>query len=65
MTAGDTIIMTGKATINDTPQAFSHTPTKSLTIPRLIKDITRDIMPDMNKAMKKEKTMLLYLWLNI
>lgn len=50
------MIIVGKATVKANDQAFSQMEVISSTKPTLKILITRDIMHDINKAMKNEKT---------
>lgn len=48
--------MVGKPTINAKPQAFNQTDTILFTKPMLKTMMTKDIIHDMNIAIKNEKT---------
>ena len=50
---GATILTIGKATIKPKPQAFSQIIKKFETKPTLKRVITRDMIHDINNAMKK------------
>ena len=56
LTTGDIRIIIGKATQNAKAQAFSQIDIMSWTKPTLKILITRDIMHDISKAIKNEKT---------
>jgi len=49
-------VIAGKATKNEKLQALSHIENMSLTMPKLNIVMTNDIMPDINNAIKNEKT---------
>lgn len=53
LTMGATILTIGKATIKPKPQAFSQIIKKFETKPTLKRVITRDMIHDINNAMKK------------
>lgn len=58
---GDTRIIVGKATINPKLHACNQTVSILFTMPMLKTLMTKDIMPDISNAIKKESTILEYL----
>ncbi len=50
------MIIVGKAVTNANSHAFNQTVTISATNPRLNIEIMNDIIPDISKAIKNEKT---------
>jgi hypothetical protein len=55
---GETIMIVGKATMKAKLLACNQRLIKFVTRPRLKKLITKDIIPDINNAIKNEKTNL-------
>jgi len=60
LTTGVTIKITGKATIKANPQAFSQIKKMFSMKPKLKRLMTKDMMPDINNAIKKENRRLWY-----
>tara|TARA_R110000796_G_scaffold64192_6_gene148774 strand:- start:970 stop:1230 length:261 start_codon:yes stop_codon:yes gene_type:complete len=64
-TKGATRITVGNAIENANTHALSHIVIILSTIPTLNNEITKDIKPDINSAIKNANTTLRYLGLNI
>ena len=58
LTTGVTIKITGKATTKAKPQAFNQIKKMFSMKPKLKRLMTKDMMPDINKAIKNENTRL-------